>query len=866
MSLPPICFFDLETRSEVDIKKHGLWRYATDPSTSILCIGLKFAGGPNDGLEGVWAPPEWRALADGSALEVDESLVIAWNQHVSGGGFVCAHNAQFDRRVMVELSDRRAVKFALEGWGSGQPAWPLMAPAIDQTLCSQALAESYSLPGKLGKAAQILRLPVQKLTTGKRLIQQLSDARVPWGPDRATLEAFWDYALKDVLTMEKLFFRCRPWAGVEWADYHVVERMNDRGMAVDVEFAERATQYGSDEIERLNQELKKLTGDPNITLSHSKKKVDWLYALLEGSELQSSMIVDTVRKRKKVKAKSASSKVMTALQERLEDLEERGSDYDDGLGPEKRDQLRAFMDILERGNGVAGKKFVRMRDLAVEGRAHHQFRCSPTITGRHSSRGVQFDNVIRDPLQDPRGELEDPALYVMDQLMEGGEGVVSALEERFNLPFQKLLSRCLRPCVMAPEGRYLVWGDWNAVEPRTVAWLAGHDKTVELWASGEPVYSIQAARMFGGDPRDIEKGAKSDDAEMAHLRLAGKVCVAEGEPVLTQRGLVPVEKIRCCDKVWDGVEWVSHDGLQFNGWREVITYDGLTATPDHLVHTRAGWMALEEAARCAHALTRSGDGRTPLRPSRRAGEAEGVASHRRVVRVYDLVNAGPRHRFTASGRLVHNCVIALNYQGGANALLSMARNYGMRLTERDAEEYKRRYRAANPWLTRYWELLDIAMWSAIQSPSGEAFHAGKLRYQKMGRDLWCVLPDGRPIVYPDVKVEQKYKERFDAVMTVVTYRKRFGDGVVRGELYPGVLIENGTQGADASLLRDLMRRLDARGWALIGSTHDEVRAEVDAPEIEEAVAELKTEMERVPSWAHGLPLKAEVKWGSYYEK
>jgi len=78
----------------------------------------------------------------------------------------------------------------------------------------------------------------------------------------------------------------------------------------------------------------------------------------------------------------------------------------------------------------------------------------------------------------------------------------------------------------------------------------------------------------------------------------GKVdCIASGMRVLTDRGLVAIEKILLTDKIWDGHDFVSHSGVIYRGKRQVITYAGITATPDHRVKTSKGWRTLGECAR-----------------------------------------------------------------------------------------------------------------------------------------------------------------------------------------------------------------------------------------------------------------------------
>lgn len=92
-----------------------------------------------------------------------------------------------------------------------------------------------------------------------------------------------------------------------------------------------------------------------------------------------------------------------------------------------------------------------------------------------------------------------------------------------------------------------------------------------------------------------------------------KTCIASGSRILTQRGLVNIEHILPCDLIWDGHDFVSHGGLLNQGVRNVITYEGLTATPDHLVKTQQGWRSFGECADKQIKLVTTGRGRTPIR-------------------------------------------------------------------------------------------------------------------------------------------------------------------------------------------------------------------------------------------------------------
>ena len=86
-------------------------------------------------------------------------------------------------------------------------------------------------------------------------------------------------------------------------------------------------------------------------------------------------------------------------------------------------------------------------------------------------------------------------------------------------------------------------------------------------------------------------------------------CIASGQKVLTHRGLVPIEEILLSDKIWDGHDFVSHKGVVSRGKRPVITYSGLTATPDHLVYTTdEGWCSFGYCSDKQKAIVTTGVG------------------------------------------------------------------------------------------------------------------------------------------------------------------------------------------------------------------------------------------------------------------
>lgn len=89
------------------------------------------------------------------------------------------------------------------------------------------------------------------------------------------------------------------------------------------------------------------------------------------------------------------------------------------------------------------------------------------------------------------------------------------------------------------------------------------------------------------DDFDLSKPGAAERVPL--FDLGAYACIAEGQEVLTHRGLVPIEDVTLDHQLWDGVEWVTHDGVICKGTQHVLRLDnGLEATPDHLILTSAG--------------------------------------------------------------------------------------------------------------------------------------------------------------------------------------------------------------------------------------------------------------------------------------
>lgn len=156
-----------------------------------------------------------------------------------------------------------------------------------------------------------------------------------------------------------------------------------------------------------------------------------------------------------------------------------------------------------------------------------------------------------------------------------------------------------RGLITVPEGYTLVEWDASGQEYRWMAVESGDDTMLSLCQPGEDPHSYMGASIIH-EPYEWVTGHKDDDPVAKQGRKMGKMgnlsCVAASTEVLTSNGVKAIIHVGPEDLVWDGVEFVSHDGVVFNGYREVITYQGLTATPDHQVLCGGEWVSFGRAA------------------------------------------------------------------------------------------------------------------------------------------------------------------------------------------------------------------------------------------------------------------------------
>ena len=177
----------------------------------------------------------------------------------------------------------------------------------------------------------------------------------------------------------------------------------------------------------------------------------------------------------------------------------------------------------------------------------------------------------------------------------------------------------LRNMYVAPPGHVLVGADYEQIEARLYAIIAGDQLLLQAIAQKLDIHSLNAASLFcqpGEKLLDRYQWVLSKPKEeKGYVRtVAKRFCIAEGALVLTDRGEVPIEDVQLTDRVWDGAEWVQHDGVVYQGRKEVIDYEGLRATADHEVWVEDGRkVPFGTAATQRLRLARTGQAGRPLR-------------------------------------------------------------------------------------------------------------------------------------------------------------------------------------------------------------------------------------------------------------
>jgi DNA polymerase bacteriophage-type len=438
----PILHIDLETYSSVDLKSSGVYKYAEAHDFEILMVAYALGKEPVRCYNWADVPQDFfQMLQDPTITKV-------------------AHNAAFERVCFTAM---------------GQ------STEVAQWRCTAVKAAYCGLPMSLKDVSAALALGDKaKSSTGAALIRYFSmpvkATRVNGGRTRNRQEhnpekwqQFMDYCAQDVEAEREI---TRRLAGInvpqsEWDLWHLDQRINDRGVRLDLDMAIAAIQadeYSSDIAQR---RLKELTGldNPNSL-----------------AQLRSWITART------------GNKVISLAKEPARHLQEHTTDA----------TVREVLTLREQTGKTSIKKYTAMLACACEDeRARGLFQFyGAGRTGRWAGRLIQLQNL-------PRNYMRD--------LAEARHLLKSSTAEVFGLVYDTpdALSQLIRTALVPSEGRVFAVADYSAIEARVLAWLADERWRLEVFASHGKIYEASASRMFNVPMEQIGKGSD--------LRQKGKV-------------------------------------------------------------------------------------------------------------------------------------------------------------------------------------------------------------------------------------------------------------------------------------------------------------------------------------------------------
>ena len=451
---------DIETRSDKDISKCGVYAYTDTPYFDILLFAYSIDGQPVQVMD----------TANGE--EIPENVLAALaDENVVKRAFNC----NFER---VCLS-----KYLRENYPQYFQSYSIDEDTVGDFLnpeswhCSMIHARTLGLPSSLAEVGKVLGIEQQKMTEGKALVKFFC---VPYDtvdgvpqfhnpkdyPDK--WEIFKAYNKRDVeaeLEIDRKLSRF-PVPDFLWKEFYLDQEINDRGILVDMQLADKAIGLDAEAKEELTAEMKRLTGVENPNSVY--QLLDWLETQgYKSDSLGKAQVQELI--------KTAKEPVKSVLQLRLQ---------------------------LSKSSV---KKYTAMKNTACsDNRARGMFSFyGASRTGRWAGRNVQLQNL-------PQNHLPD--------LTEARELVKYSSFEDIQMLYDDVpdtLSQLIRTAFIPRQGMKFIVADFSAIEARVIAWLAGEEWRMKAFANGEDIYCASASKMFGVPV--VKHG------ENGHLRQKGKI-------------------------------------------------------------------------------------------------------------------------------------------------------------------------------------------------------------------------------------------------------------------------------------------------------------------------------------------------------
>jgi DNA polymerase len=415
---------DFETRSAVDLRKTGVYKYASDPSTDIWCMAYK---APWSDDVRVWLPGD----------EMDTYL----EDWIMAGGLLSAWNANFERTIWNEIM-------------VGRYQWP--RTNIKQWRCTMAQASAMGLPRSLGQAAAVLGVEEQKDKVGAALMLRMArprkvnaDGSYTWWNTKDKLDTLVEYCRQDVRTELSVAEALHAMPDSERRLYQLDQRINDRGVGLDVDLVHRVKELANNASLEIDAEIQRLTKGQVKAATNAMDLTAWLNA--HG-----------------IRAKSVDKQTVGRLLSF------------DRLHPVIREVLK----LRQNGAKSSTAKYDAMlHAVNADGRMRGLLVYHGAATGRWSGKLVQPQNFPRPQKKQDELDAIIAKLKAGEDVSEHGAGTV-------------LASDLLRSMLVAGDGHRLMFADYSAIEARVLAWVAGQSDLVETFRKGGDVYKEMASAIY----------------------------------------------------------------------------------------------------------------------------------------------------------------------------------------------------------------------------------------------------------------------------------------------------------------------------------------------------------------------------------
>ena len=455
---------DIESYSDVNLARCGVYKYAESPAFEILIFGYAVDGGEVQVVD----------LAQGESIP-DEILDALTDESVTKWAF----NASFERvclsRYLIDLG------MSLDPFHDHHPLSRECARFLNPAgwKCSMVWSAYMGLPLSLEGAGAVLKLDSQKMKEGRDLIRYFcvpcKETKSNGGrtrnlpqhaPDKWTL--FKSYNKRDVEVEMAIQERLKNYPVPEsvWDEYHLDQEINDRGIAIDRTLVAQAVAIDARSRESLMDELKERTGleNPNSVT----QMLGWLE--------EHGMKTDSLGKKN--------------VQELLKTAAE---------------PLRSVLLLRQKLAKSSGRKYQAMEMTACkDGRARGMFQFyGANRTGRFAGRHIQLQNL-------PQNHLPDLS-EARDLVRQGNYEALELLYD--SIP--DVLSQLIRTAFIPRQGMKFVVSDFSAIEARVLSWLAGETWRSDVFARNGDIYCASASSMFGVP---VEKHGIN-----GHLRQKGKI-------------------------------------------------------------------------------------------------------------------------------------------------------------------------------------------------------------------------------------------------------------------------------------------------------------------------------------------------------